>query len=390
MAIEEIIKQIQSRCPELSREQILEKLENKKRKTGGFISDKVLMRMVASEFDVEIKNNEVLTPLMLSLRDLVPGLNNVTVIGRVVAVFSPRTFEGNRSGKFASLLITDKSGVLRVVLWNDNVGLVESGCLKTGLIIRFVHGYTREDRTGQVELHMGEKSTVEIAPGEVDPHDYPTIKKFNTKIGGITEVYKNKRVNIIGTVKNLFPASTFERRDLTSGKVMRFTLADETGSISVVVWNEKVDDIEQILMKDVELQVVNAKVKKAMGGGLEVHVDSGTHLEMLPFKEKFFKIADLREGLAKVNVEAEIATKPLFRDVKTSREEIVKLASFELKDETGSIWVSAWRNQADSVKDLKIGDKIIVKNAYIRKGFGNQLELSTRNTTSINVNDNAN
>lgn len=385
MTTEEIITQIQTRHPELSREQILEKLEDKKRKTVGFISDEVLMRMIASEFDVEIKNNEVLTPLMLSLRDLVPGLNNITLIGRIIAIFSPKTFEGARSGKFASLFITDKSGVLRVVLWNDNAGLVESGCLRTGQIIRFAHGYTREDRTGQVELHIGEKSMVEIAPGDVDPHDYPTINKFATKIRDITEVYRNKRVNIIGAVKELFPASTFERRDLTSGRIMRFTLADETGVISVVVWNEKVEDIEQTLRKGVELQIVNAKVKKAIGLSLEIHVDSGTYLEMLPFKEKFFKIADLHEGLTEVNVEAEIATKPLFKDVKTSKEEIVKLASFELKDETGSIWFSAWRNQADSVKNQKVGDKIVIKNVYVKKGFGNQLELATRNTTSIDI-----
>jgi ssDNA-binding replication factor A large subunit len=390
MAVDEIIKQIQSRGLELSREQILEKLEDKKRRTGGLVSDEVLLRIIASESGVEIKHNEVLTPLMLSLRDLVPGLNNVTLIGRIIAIFPPKTFEGARSGKFASLFITDRSGVLRVVLWNDNAGLVESGCLRTGQIIRFAHGYTREDRTGHVELHIGEKSTVEIAPGDVDPHDYPTIKKFATKIENLTEDCRNKRVNIIGAVKELFPASTFERRDLTSGKVMRFVLADETDAISVVMWNEKVDEIEQTLREGSELQIVNGKVKKAVGKDLEIHIDSATYLEMLPFKEKFFKIADLREGIAKVNVKAEIATKPLLRDVKTSREEIVKLANFELKDETGRIWVSAWRNQVDSVKNLKVGDKIIIKNVYIKKGFGNQLELSTRNTTSININDYAN
>jgi hypothetical protein len=54
-----------------------------------------------------------------------------------------------------------------------------------------------------------------------------------------------------------------------------------------------------------------------------------------------------------------------------------------LKDETGRTWVSAWRMHADSVKDLKVGDKIIMKNVYVKKGFGDQLEISTRNTTSI-------
>jgi hypothetical protein len=386
MTVEEIIERIQLRLPELSRDQILGKLEDKRRKTGGLISDEILLRMIASEFDVEIKNNETLT-LTLSLRDLVPGLNDVSVIGRTIAVFSPKTFEGNRSGKFASLFIADKTGFLRVVLWDSKADLIESDQLKTGQIIRFSHGYTREDRGGKVELQMGDKGEVEITPSGVDANDYPTIAKFTTKIRDVTESHKNKRVNIIGAVKELFPTSSFERHDSTSGKVMRLKLADETGEISAVVWNEKVDEIEHKLREGVELQIVNAKVKKSLNGGLEIHVDAGTFVEMLPPKERFFKIADLREGSTKINVEGVVTTKPLRRDVKTSKEEIVKLTSFELKDETGSIWVSVWRDQTDSVKSLKLGDRIIIKNAYVKKGFGNQLELSTRNTTSISIPD---
>jgi len=61
----------------------------------------------------------------------------------------------------------------------------------------------------------------------------------------------------------------------------------------------------------------------------------------------------------------------------------LKLATFELMDETGRMWVSAWRGHVDSVKDLKVGDRIVIKNAYVKRGFGDQLELSTRNATSI-------
>jgi replication factor A1 len=385
MEIEETIKQIQSRLPELSREEILTKLEDKKRKTNSLISDEILMRMIASEFGVETKNNQTPT-LMLSLRDLVPGLNAISVIGRVVAVFSPKTFEGTRSGKFASLFIADKTGLLRVILWNDKTELIKSGRLKVGDVIRVSHGYTREDHSGKVELHVGEKAEVEVAPKNVDADDYPTISRFAIRIRDITEAYKNKRVNITGEVKQLFPASSFERRDASQGKVMRIMLSDETGGeISVVVWNEKVDEIEQAAQKGVELQIVNAKVKKAMGAGLEIHVDAGTYLGMLPPRERFFKIADLHEGFAKVNVEGEVATKPMLRDVRTFRQETIKVASFELKDETGRIWVSAWRNQADSAKNLKIGEKVIIRNVHVKKGFSNQLELSTRNTSSIGV-----
>jgi hypothetical protein len=175
---------------------------------------------------------------------------------------------------------------------------------------------------------------------------------------------------------------------------MRFVLAEETSEILVVVWNEKVDELEKTLREGVRLRIVNAKVnakvKKGIGGSLEIHVNAETYVETLAPEEEFLKIANLREGSNLVNVEGTVVTKPMLRDVKTSKEELVKLAVFELKDETGRTWVSAWRMHVDSVKDLKVGDKIIIKNAYVKKGFGDQLELSTRDTTSIDKNDGKN
>jgi len=260
---------------------------------------------------------------------------------------------------------------------------MQSGEIKVGQIIRFSHGYTREDRSGRVELHIGEKSEIEINPQGAEAKDYPAIGKFTTKIGNISQAHRNKRVSIKGTVKELFSASAFKRQDSSAGRVMRLILADATSEIPVVVWNEKVDELEKMLRKGLRLRIVNAKVKKAVGAGLEIHVDAGTYVEPLAPEEKFFKIADLREDLNHVNVEGTVAIEPMVRDVKTSKGDFVKLAVFELKDEAGRIWVSAWRIHVDSVKDLKVGEKIIIKNAYVKKGFGDQLELSTRETTSI-------
>lgn len=384
MSTEKIIEQILSRRPEISRKEILEKLEMEKRKTGGFISDAVLLRMIAAEFSVEIPQDVALTPT-LSIVDLILSLNDVTLIGRVVAVFPPKAFKGVKSGKVASLLVADQSGILQVVLWDDKTSLIESGEIKVGQVIRFSHGYTREDWSGRVELHIGEKSEIEINPRDVEAKDYPTIGKFTIKIGEITRAHKTKRVSVKGAVKELFSASTFKRQDSSSGKVMRFVLVDETGEIPVVVWNEKANELEKVIKKDVKLQVVNAKVKKAISEGLEIHVDAGTYVETLMPEEEFLKIADLREGSNSVNVEGEVVTKPILRDVKTSKGELVKLATFELKDETGRTWVSAWRERAEIVKNLKAGDKIVIKNAYVRRGFAEQLEVSTRDATSIIV-----
>ncbi len=383
MTAKKIIEQILATHPEISREQILERLDKEKTKTGSFISDDVLLRMIAAEFGVEV-SKEAQTPT-LSIRDLVPGLNDVTVVGRVVAVFPSKTFKANKSGKVASLLIADENSILRIVLWNDKTEVIESGKVKVGQMTRFSHGYTKEDYSGRVELHLGDRSEIEINPKDVEAKDYPSISKFTTKIGEVSRTLKNRKVNVRGTVKKLFPASTFERRDSSSGKVMRFIFADETGEIPVVVWNEKVDELEETLRKDVKLQLVNARAKKTINKGLEIHVNSQTYVEANTPTEEFLKIADLREGLKHVNVKGAIVSKPMLRNVKTSKGELVKLAVFEMRDEIGKIWVSAWRKHADTVSNLKVGDKVTIKNAYVKKGFGEQLEISTRSKTIITI-----
>jgi replication factor A1 len=275
MTAEEIIQQILSKHPEVSRNQILETLEIEKSKTGGLIADETLLRLIAARYGVEILQDRVYRKLSIS--HLVPGLNDVTMTGRVVAVYPPRTFEGEKSGKFANLMIADKDATLRVILWNDKVELIEAGELKAGQIVRFSHGYTREDRKGKAELHLGNRSQIEVAPKNIKTDEYPLIGKFATKISKITKAYEN--IHLTGTVKELFPASTFTRSDMSTGTVMRFTLADETGEIPVVVWNEKAEELEKSLRINANLQLVNAKVKEN-NGKFEVHVDSYAYVEV--------------------------------------------------------------------------------------------------------------
>ncbi|MEM2897487.1 MAG: OB-fold nucleic acid binding domain-containing protein [Candidatus Bathyarchaeia archaeon] len=383
---EEIIERIISRHPELSKSDILERLMAEKKKTGGLFSDKILLRMVAAELGVEIQPEET-SKLALSIKNIVPNLSDVSITGRVVAIFPPKTFTRGRGGRIASLLIADQSGMMRVVLWNDKTCLIESGIIKVGQIVRFSHGYTKEDRSGKVELHIGDKGEIEINPRGANPEEYPTVSKFTAKIGEISEADRNKRVSVKGTVKDFSPASTFEKPNSKTGKVLRILINDETGEIPVVVWNEKADDLEKTLKKNVELQIINAKVKKAVCGGMEIHVDAGAYVETVASVEDFLKIAELKEGLNHVNVKGKVATKPMLRDVKTLKGEFLKLATFELKDESGRIWVSAWRKHAETASKLKVGDKLMLKDVYVKRGFGDQPEISTKNTTFITVTD---
>lgn len=165
---------------------------------------------------------------------------------------------------------------------------------------------------------------------------------------------------------------------------MRFILADETGETSVVAWGEKADELESMLTRDVGLQLVNASVKKSLNDELEIHVDSGTYVETFEPEENHPRMTSLEES-PNADIEGTVLFEPTLREIKTFPEESVKIATFQIEDEAGKAWVAAWRRHADAVKNLKKGDKISIKNAFIKKGFNDQVQVYTRDTTSIEV-----
>lgn len=277
MTPDQIIQQILQKHPETSREQIMDALAAERKRTGGLIADATLLRVVAAKYGVETPNAHAHSR-ELPISRLIAGLNDVTVAGRIVAVFPSRTFEGKKSGKYASLIVTGKDSVLRVMLWNDQANSVESGELKAGQVARFEHGYTREDRSGRVELHMGAKSIIEIEPEGLSAEDYSGIERFATKIRAIAETQNG--IHLVGRVKAVFSSSIFTRSDNSAGTVLRFTLTDDTGEVAVVAWNEKAEELEKTLAVDASVQLVNARVKEAQNGGFEVHVDSSTFVKV--------------------------------------------------------------------------------------------------------------
>jgi len=279
MTVEQMIEHIVSKCSAVSKEEVSGRLELERRKTSGFISDEVLLRMIAAELGVEVHNGNGVSVLGLSAADLIPNLNSVTVVGRVVAVFSPKAFNGSRSGKFASFLIADESGLLRVVLWNDKTSLLESSGIRVGQVVRVLRGYTKEGRNGKVEVHVGTKAEIETDPEGVDAGEFPDASRFVSRIGEVDHAVG--RVSVQGAVECLGETSVFDRQDSSEGKVLRFVLADESGKLPIVVWNEKVDELEPMLVNGVGLRLVDTRVKKGYGEALEAHVDSGTYAEVL-------------------------------------------------------------------------------------------------------------
>jgi len=392
--LEQIVQRILLTRRDLTREHVLKLIYEKKRSAEDYLLDEVAARIVASELGVDIPHEEESFKPEISIGDLVSGLNDVTLTARVIIVYPIQTFSKPdlTEGKVARLLLADKSGSLRLVLWNDKISLVEANKVKQGRIIRVLHGYLREGLDGKLELHVGQRGDVQVSPQDVVESDYPSIEQFIDKIGNLTQ--KSKKASVLGAVCDVYPMSEFKRKDGSSGKVRRLRLRDETGEVSLVFWNEKVDELGEV-KRDDQLRIMNARVKTQPDGQIELHVENATQIEKLVGQalttpkvvpsEAARKIADLKEEGGPFTIEATVATALSVREVTTEQKEKVLVASFDLADDTGKIRVSLWRKHAELGKELSVGTRIKIKNVYTKRGFSNLLEIVSRTSTTIEV-----
>jgi replication factor A1 len=161
-SLEAIVNQILASRSDLNRKRIMEIIEEKKRDAGDFLTDETAARIVASELGVKVVKKSF--RLKIKIQDLVSGLNDVTVTGQVRAVYPPRTFTRRdwTEGKLANIVVSDESGSLRVVLWDNKVELVKKLTLQQDQRIKISHGYVREGRNGKPELHLGERGSIKV------------------------------------------------------------------------------------------------------------------------------------------------------------------------------------------------------------------------------------
>jgi len=276
MTTQDLIAEIQAKNSQINTNQILEQLEVERTKSGGLLSDETLLRLIAAKLGVPVSQSTFQPSNIISSSHLFAGLYDVNVAGRLFAIFPVKTFSGEeKSGKFATLMLGDNDGLLRVILWNEKAELVEKGALRVGQTVRLLHGYTRDDRYGKTELHLGVKSAIEFESPE-NASGCPSLEQFTTKISDLDPNSGN--VHLVGVVKAVFGKTGFTRNNDSDGVVMRFALRDDSGETTVVVWNEKVAELEKFFRESVHLLLVNVRVKGAKGGAVEVHVDSNTYV----------------------------------------------------------------------------------------------------------------
>ena len=97
----------------------------------------------------------------MNVEDLKPGMNNVTVVVRIIAIGEMKEFIGRdgRPRRIITLVVSDETGDIELVLWNR-----ELGDLTEGDTVEVRNAFVNEFR-GKTQLNVGRYGEIKrVAP----------------------------------------------------------------------------------------------------------------------------------------------------------------------------------------------------------------------------------
>jgi len=291
MPIEDTVKRILSVRPELTREEVLGKIEAKEKEAKGFLTRESAARAVAAELGVGPSGPRFRQDV--SIADLVPGLGNVTVTGRVIIVYPLQKFarEDGAYGMTRRLVLGDKTGELKVVLWDDKADVANAESL-VGQIVRFARGYVRSGLDGRPELNVGAKADLKVVPENVLEEDIPPLASFLVRATPrkeedkcvVVKLSDLKNSNEIVSVEGTVATTPVVREVVTSrGEKVRlasFKLADETGEVEVALWRE-CSDLAKGLSGTDRVRISRVHTSRSISGRLRLDSGKATSVDKL-------------------------------------------------------------------------------------------------------------
>jgi ssDNA-binding replication factor A large subunit len=268
---DKIIEKIKEKTG-LSQEDVEAKIKAKMEELSGLISKEGAAHIIANENSVKVFEE---SSRELKIRNILGGMRNVSTVGKVLNVYSVTEFDkGDFKGKVGSFLMGDDTGLIRVVLWNDQADQINE--VKEGCVVKLENVYAKENNFRK-ELHLNSESKMTINPVGIVLDNVVEKQQFERKtIAVLSDVENN--VELLGVVVQAFDMRYFEvcpdcnkrmrqgnerwvceehgEKDPKLSYVLNVILDDGTDSMRLVLWSRSVQALTGL--DDEKLQQYNA------------------------------------------------------------------------------------------------------------------------------------
>lgn len=337
-----------------------------------FMDELDIARMIVGEYIDEKNEPESSNEELRKIADLEAGLQDISIAGRIMHISNVKAFttKKGKEGKVANLMIADNTGEMRVVLWTENMKLLKK--ISEGDIVKVNNVEIKEGYRSE-EAHLQNRSTMEILD---ESKDYP---KYEEKITPIADVKGEMQVNIIARVVRISKIRSYNSNG-REGKFVTIDLKDESGSISLTLWNRDVEILDELELKEGDsVKVLGAQSRVRNGEVNLAHSYIGRiikgQFDVPEHKEEIMKIGDAHEmkNVMLMGVASKIQDKITFERADGSAGAV---KSIVISDGTGSIKITLWNEDTDL--NINKGD--------ILKITGGNIEFDEYSETDYRVN----
>lgn len=270
---ESLVKELLQSRPELTREVVQRRIEEKKQTVGaGYLTDQGALFLVAGELGVSLRKDDASSDL--SLKDLYIGANDVTTVARVLAVYPVSTFnkKAGGTGKYRRLVLFDEKDSVRLTVWEEGLEQLENLGLAVDTPVRVANAYVKQGLDGKPNLNLGKRGRVEVLPESDVAAKLPQISSC---VQPLPVLAKEEPFVALECVVSSEPRySEFVRSDGSEGSLFQFGVAGEGGrETRIVIWSPVA---KPELKRGQRVRIINVRSRRSNNGGFEVHGDAGS------------------------------------------------------------------------------------------------------------------
>jgi ssDNA-binding replication factor A large subunit len=286
---ETLIQDLLQSKPELSREEVLRRIEDKKRTVGaGYLTDQGALFLVAGELGVSLRKDDPSSDM--TLKDLYIGANDVTVVARVLAIYPVSTYnkKDGGKGKYQRLVLFDGRNSVRLTVWEEGLEPIEKLRLEVDSPVRVSNAYVKQGLDGKPNLNLGKRGKVEVLTDGKALSKLPSISTVTQRLPTITKEEQYVAVECLVSSEPRY--SEFVRSDGSEGSLFQFGVARDGGKETrVVIWSPA---SRPELKRGQKVRITNVRGKRSNTGDFEVHGDAGSAIVVGPSAEKSeFRVA---------------------------------------------------------------------------------------------------
>ena len=233
----------------------------------------------------------------------------VDIIGRLITLNDTHSFQRDdgSTGYVRSGDIADSTGKVRISFWDEKA----EASYGIGKAYQVENARTRLGMY-EVELNVG-KTTRVIELSDAESSDLPSFEELEEQIYETKKIFDieedDMNIKVVGRILEIEDTREFERQDGTKGLVRNITIGDDSGFISVTLWDDKtnlpydINEAIKIQNPRVNYNDLSNRVDLSVGNSTNILQPSYNELTSLPDIEELQNILYTSKDIASLELE---------------------------------------------------------------------------------------